>query len=117
MPATTYNHHYLTHHQLAKRSNDHRQQRDTQRLACLTSQRNLLTLSRRLDDHKRLLLALSQQQAPRVHQLVAVCLRQGDSVPVIMDKLAIAVQGHFNPKVCRQVKMAISTDRAAPYLH
>jgi hypothetical protein len=74
--------------------------RDKLRLDLLSARRKVARLYRTAGMIKRLLIVLSQNDVPRLRQLLKVCLRQGRSVSAIMDRLAQAVEGCYKPKVC-----------------
>jgi hypothetical protein len=74
--------------------------RDKLRLDLLNARRKVACLYRTASMNKRLLIALSQNDVPRLRQLLKFCLKQGRSVSAIMEKLAQAVEGCYKPKVC-----------------
>lgn len=97
--ASTLQHSRLTHAQLSARSDRHKASRDLERLDGLDTARRLANAASQLATHKRLLLAISQHDIPRLHQLIAVQLRQGRSIASILAKVAEAVGGDYKAKV------------------
>jgi hypothetical protein len=57
-----------------------------------------LQVVRALDTTHKIMLYLSQNRIPRVHQLLAVALRAGRSMGEIMQRCAAAVAGTYSPK-------------------
>ncbi|KAK7446000.1 hypothetical protein VKT23_014623 [Stygiomarasmius scandens] len=68
------------------------------KLKTLNLRRDLVLSLRRLDDHERLLEALSERNVPRVHQLLAQAQKQGMSIPAIISRLRLAFDGLYSPK-------------------
>jgi hypothetical protein len=97
--AGSYNNAYLTLTQAAARIGMHISSRDQARLHNLNMLRKLASAVRALSMSRKLILALAQHDIPRVHQLLSVQLREHRSVPAILDKLAMAVEGNYAAKV------------------
>lgn len=97
--SSTIRHNLLTHSQLVARSDMHRVCHDTARLEQLNAQRVLTSTSRTLSTTRRLVLAISRSDIPRVQQLLAVQLRQRQSPAAIIEKLADAVGDQYEAKV------------------
>lgn len=51
-----------------------------------------------LDDYNRLLMAISEKDIPRIHQIVDVALRHGSSVREVVNKLEDALEGAYTPR-------------------
>lgn len=51
-----------------------------------------------LDDFNRLLMAISHNDIPRIHQIVNVALRNGASVREVVNKLEDALEGVYRPR-------------------
>ncbi|KAK7446038.1 hypothetical protein VKT23_014661 [Stygiomarasmius scandens] len=68
------------------------------KLKTLNLRCDLVLSLHRLDDHERLLEALSERNVPRVHQLLAQARRQGMSIPAIISRLRLAFDGLYSPK-------------------
>ncbi|KAG2142384.1 hypothetical protein DEU56DRAFT_699584, partial [Suillus clintonianus] len=61
------------------------------------SRRYLRSLTQ-LDDYSRLLMAISEKDIPRIHQIIDVALRHGSSVREIVNKLEDALEGAYSPR-------------------
>jgi hypothetical protein len=51
-----------------------------------------------LDDYNRLLMAISEKDIPRIHQIIDVALRHGSSVREVVNKLEDALEGAYTPR-------------------
>jgi hypothetical protein len=70
---------------------------NTLKLAGLNMAHSLLSRSRHLEAHKRFLLAVSEGNVPRMHTLVSVSRKAGDSIYAILDKYNRAARDVFRP--------------------
>ncbi|KAK7455836.1 hypothetical protein VKT23_010871 [Stygiomarasmius scandens] len=68
------------------------------KMKTLNLQRDLANALRRLDDHERLIQAISERDLPRVHQLLAQARKQGVGIPGIIHRLQLAFDGLYSPK-------------------
>ncbi|KAE9394828.1 hypothetical protein BT96DRAFT_998151 [Gymnopus androsaceus JB14] len=68
------------------------------RLQALNIGRVIATRNRRLDSFKRLSIAISTQDIPRIRSLMAVQLRNGRSIQYILEKIDAAVQRTYSPR-------------------
>jgi hypothetical protein len=93
-------HTYLSRTQVAARSDMHKNSRDQVRLQNFNMQRKVASTLRAIRMSRKLIFALAQHYIPRVHQLLAAQLRDCRSIPAILDKLAMAVEGSYAAKVC-----------------
>ena len=60
--------------------------------------RNLTTLAKSVGVHRRLLWCLSENDIPRLRQVLSVCLNNGASVNYILDKFQLAIDGVYHAK-------------------
>jgi hypothetical protein len=88
------------HNQMVALAVHHNAVRTQHRLQVHNLTRKVATLQRGLNMHQRMVYAISQQNIPRLHQLVAVQLRNGRSIAHIVSKMAEAFAGTYKPKVC-----------------
>jgi hypothetical protein len=51
-----------------------------------------------LDDYNHLLMAISEKDIPRIHQIIDVALRHGSSVWEVVNKLEDALKGAYTPR-------------------
>ena len=94
-------HVFLTFAQHSDRHEHHRALRDSSRLALLNLTRSVTSFQKRLSTSKRLLIALSTADVPRLDQhnvLISTALRRGCGVNYIIDKLGKAAAGLYHVK-------------------
>lgn len=89
---------HITHTQSSARHRHHRSQRDTANCAVLNTARSVATFQTRTSDHKRLMLAISTSDAPRVHHLVRTAVKRGRSVNYIVDMLGQDAAGTYRAR-------------------
>lgn len=51
-----------------------------------------------LDDYNRLMMAISENDIPRIHQVINIALRNGASIREIVNKLEDALEGVYRPR-------------------
>ncbi|KAG1837377.1 hypothetical protein DFJ58DRAFT_734422 [Suillus subalutaceus] len=51
-----------------------------------------------LDDYNRLLMAISENDIPRIHQVINIALRNGASIREVVNKLEDALEGTYRPR-------------------
>jgi hypothetical protein len=64
----------------------------------LAVKRRIQSLSGRLDDQKRLMFAIAQFDEIGVGRIIQTALRNGAGVETIINRLAQAAKGAFNPQ-------------------
>jgi hypothetical protein len=80
---------------LLKRKNDHIKQL---RLSGLNLARDLSTRTRVCDSYKRFLIAIGQQDIPRLKTLVSVACREGASISLILERINDAINDIYHPR-------------------
>ncbi|KAG1786519.1 uncharacterized protein HD556DRAFT_1248152, partial [Suillus plorans] len=65
--------------------------------ACNDSCKYMYTLTQ-LDDYNRLVMAISENDIPRIHQVINIALRNGASIREIVNKLEDALEGVYQPR-------------------
>ncbi|KAJ6595414.1 hypothetical protein B0H10DRAFT_2329073, partial [Mycena sp. CBHHK59/15] len=93
-PSTTYSH--LTMREVQTLLRKKNKQINSLKLHALNLGRILLVRARHPEGHSRFLLAVSQGNIPRLHSIVANCLKRGDSIFVAAEKLYRASSGPFH---------------------
>ncbi|KAG1719742.1 hypothetical protein EDB19DRAFT_1647796 [Suillus lakei] len=68
------------------------------RLQGLNESRQYMSTLTQLDDYSRLLMAISEQDIPRLRQIINVALRNGAGVREIVNKLEDALEGVYCPR-------------------
>ncbi|KAG1751967.1 hypothetical protein EDD22DRAFT_850668 [Suillus occidentalis] len=68
------------------------------KLQGLNDSRKYMTSLTQLDDYHRLLMAISEQDIPRLRQIINVVLHNGASVREIVNKLEDALEGAYRPQ-------------------
>ncbi|KAG1761169.1 hypothetical protein EDD22DRAFT_954319 [Suillus occidentalis] len=64
---------------------------------CNDSRRYMNALTQ-LDDYNRLLMAISENDIPRIHQVINIALRNGPSIREVVNKLEDALEGVYRPR-------------------
>ncbi|KAG0692822.1 hypothetical protein DFH29DRAFT_1084523 [Suillus ampliporus] len=82
-------------HDLVKKHADQINQLKLQ--ACNDSHKYIYALTQ-LDDYNHLLMAISHNDIPRIHQIVNVALTHGASVREVVNKLEDALEGVYRPR-------------------
>lgn len=93
MHLTTMGNQYLTPSQQQARHQIHVQRESNYRLMVYKGDQRIARLLKKLDTHKRILLALSENKVPRVHALVLAELNHGNSPAAILFAIQEAVAG------------------------
>ena len=86
---------FLTYSQLVQKSEKHVQEMVTQRLKNFNANKQLNRLGKALSYHKRFMVLLSENNIPRLNQLVAVALRNRRSITYITEKVMQAIDGVY----------------------
>ncbi|KAG0699780.1 hypothetical protein DFH29DRAFT_1001713 [Suillus ampliporus] len=95
-PHTNYRHTGLAHMQdIAKSYADQAWQL---KLQGLNASREYITALSQLDDYHHLLMAISENDIPRLQQIITVALGNGASVREIVNKLEDALEGVYRPR-------------------
>ncbi|KAK7461448.1 hypothetical protein VKT23_008626 [Stygiomarasmius scandens] len=89
---------YYNFDKLVELLHERNEQLQAWKLKALNLRRDLVLATRRLDDHERLLEALSERNIPRVHQLLSQARKQGMSVPAMISRLHLACEGLYSAK-------------------
>ncbi|KAG8727096.1 hypothetical protein FRC10_006452, partial [Ceratobasidium sp. 414] len=95
-PVNGLNTQYYSHRQLADLSDTRGEQLKKYRLKGIELNRKAQRLLGKLNDHKQLLVALSNADDVAVSRLVRTALRQGCGVVAIVDRIGKAQQGLYN---------------------
>ncbi|KIK35669.1 hypothetical protein CY34DRAFT_95705, partial [Suillus luteus UH-Slu-Lm8-n1] len=93
---TNYRYLGLAHMQDITRS--YAEQANTLKLQGLNNSRKHIKALTQLDNHHRLLMAVSENNIPRLQQIITVALRHGTSVRQIVNKLEDALEGVYRPR-------------------
>ncbi|KAG2116646.1 uncharacterized protein F5147DRAFT_649104 [Suillus discolor] len=64
----------------------------------LNDSRKYMSVLTQLDDYNRLLMAVSEQDIPRLQQIINVALRNGASIRQVVNKLEDALEGAYHPR-------------------
>ena len=91
----THNNCFLNYKQLSMKCNTHHQEMRKSRLEILSLQCKLNKLGKTLDMHQRFLLNISNNDIPRLKELVSVALRNKHSVSYIVSKVVDAIDGVY----------------------
>ncbi|KIJ08705.1 hypothetical protein PAXINDRAFT_32050, partial [Paxillus involutus ATCC 200175] len=83
---------FLTHQQLRELLRNTMKELNEYKLKILSLTRKLSTMIRRLTDSKRLIMAISSCEYPRVSQLIGVALRHGASWQAVIGMIQSAVE-------------------------
>lgn len=89
------NNQYLTATQAQRRYAAYLARQGTLRLALLASNRRLATVNSQLELSKRIFVLLSQNQIPRLHQLLAHQLKRGATPAQIAKQIELAIKGGY----------------------
>ncbi|KAG2117596.1 hypothetical protein DEU56DRAFT_919052 [Suillus clintonianus] len=95
-PHTNYKFLGLAHMQDTARS--YAYQVNTLKLKGLTDSRKYMRALTQLDDYHRFLMAISDNDIPRLQQIINVALRDGASIRGIVNKLEDALEGVYRPR-------------------
>ena len=91
----TYNNRFLNHRQLSNKCTSYRKELQKSQLDNMNMHRKLNRLGSTLDMHQRFLLCISQNNIPRLQQLVSVAVRNKRSIQYIVDKVLNAIDGLY----------------------
>ncbi|EIW77098.1 hypothetical protein CONPUDRAFT_129281 [Coniophora puteana RWD-64-598 SS2] len=97
-PAPHTNYHLLSHHQLTDVIRSMSHTNNTLKLNILNLTRRLGTTLTRLDAFNALVMALAEEDVPRLQQLIATAVRHGDSVRTIINRIEEAVTRVYSPR-------------------
>ncbi len=87
------NHHFLSYQQL-KLSLDHKSQKINElKLNTLNLRRSNISLMNKTSDLKRLMNLISQNDIPRIKQLISACLKSKVSTIAMIEKMQSAING------------------------
>lgn len=92
------NNRFLTYTQLTTKVTRMREEREKLSLVKLSSSRQLARLAKSVDLYKRVLWCLSENNAPKLKQILSVCLKKSTSVSHILDRIQAAISGLFHAK-------------------
>ena len=77
------------------------------RLTQLNDRRKIKALHEKAVMHQRFMMALSEKNVPRLHQLIRVCLRQKRGINDIVHQLNKAINGVYSPKGYKDLDLDI----------
>ena len=86
---------FLTYSQLVQKGDKLREVMLAQRLKIFNANKKLIRLGKTLSYHKRFMILLSENNIPRLNQLVAVALRNRRSITYITEKVMQAIDGLY----------------------
>ncbi|KAK7006524.1 hypothetical protein R3P38DRAFT_2476106, partial [Favolaschia claudopus] len=95
-PHTPYQ--YLSHAQLVKMVHSSADEKNALQLKILNLTRQVARTSRRISDHKRLLMALATHDVPRLHHLIRLAVKQGVGIDEILRRIEDAAKRLYNVK-------------------
>ncbi|KAG8717186.1 hypothetical protein FRC08_008016 [Ceratobasidium sp. 394] len=96
--APSTNLHLRTYSQLCTLLNDKNSQINDFKLKDMKSQRRIQSLSSRMDDQKRLMLAIAQSDDIAVGRIIKTALQNGAGIETIIDRIVKAQEGLFSPQ-------------------
>ncbi|KAG2742799.1 hypothetical protein P692DRAFT_20879328 [Suillus brevipes Sb2] len=76
--------------------------------ACNDSRKYMTALTQ-LDDYNRLLMAISENDIPRLQQIIKIALDNGASIREVVNKLEDAMEGAYRPRGCGSSDIDIAT--------
>ncbi|KAG1841139.1 hypothetical protein DFJ58DRAFT_732592 [Suillus subalutaceus] len=97
-PKSHTNYHFLGLAHMQDLAKGYADQTRQLKLQGLNDSRKHMTSLTQLDDYHRLLMAISEKDIPRLHQVVNVALRNGTSIREIVNKLEDALEGVYPPR-------------------
>ena len=103
------NNKFLNFEQITGKLENCQQEMKEVKLTELNQNKKLSILRKKLAMHERFIMALSENDVPRLRQLIAVCIRQRRGVAYIVDKLQSAISGLYSPKGYNEVDLDIGT--------
>jgi hypothetical protein len=68
-----------------------------------------MTALTQLDDYNRLLMAISENDIPRLQQIIKIALDNGASIREVVNKLEDAMEGAYRPGGCGSSDIDIAT--------
>ncbi|KAK6996106.1 hypothetical protein R3P38DRAFT_2472855, partial [Favolaschia claudopus] len=95
-PHTPYQ--YLSHAQLVSMLQKFADEKNTLQLKILSLTRQVGRTSKRLSDHKRLLMALATHDIPRLHHLIRLAIKQGAGIDEILWRIEDAAKRLYHVK-------------------
>ncbi|QRV87004.1 hypothetical protein RhiJN_15022 [Ceratobasidium sp. AG-Ba] len=95
---TSTNLHYWTHSQLCNLVKEKTSKLNNMKMKDMTSQRRIQSLCGRMDDQKRLMLAIAQSDEASVGRIVRTALENGAGVETIIGRIVKAQEGLFSPR-------------------
>ncbi|KAJ7255739.1 hypothetical protein C8J57DRAFT_1075475, partial [Mycena rebaudengoi] len=91
-------HQYLTQSQLIDLLRAAIAEKNTLQLKVFTLSRQVSRISKRMSDHKRLVMALATHDIPRLHHLIRIAIKQGCGVEEILSRIEDADKNLYNVK-------------------
>ena len=92
------NNHFLTPQQLIKKVQFQEKTISKLRLLSFNLQKKNNVLAHKVSHYERFLMALKENDVPRLKQLISVCVRQKRSIAYMVEKLNKAISGIYSPK-------------------
>ena len=90
--------HFLTYSQLQERIEKLKTERSDLWLSSLNQAHKLNRIAKSLEAHKRLVFCLSENDVPRLRQLLKVALRNGRNIHYVIDKVHEAIMGLYRAR-------------------
>ncbi|KAK7012371.1 hypothetical protein R3P38DRAFT_3019043 [Favolaschia claudopus] len=92
------NYKFLSHDQLRNLLVERNEELNKLKLESLNLGRRLATFARKMDDFERLLVAIAENDVPRIHTIIETALRNGASIRTITNKIYDAFEGLLSTK-------------------
>ncbi|KAK7015827.1 hypothetical protein R3P38DRAFT_2543278 [Favolaschia claudopus] len=102
------NYRFLSHNQLKDLLVERTKENNDLKLESLNMSRQLATFARKMGDYERLVMAIAENDVPRINALLNTALRNGASVNTIIAQITEAVQGLRSTKGFTQFEHDLS---------
>ncbi|KAK7016105.1 hypothetical protein R3P38DRAFT_3569764 [Favolaschia claudopus] len=102
------NYKYLNHSQLQELLVERNKENNELKLQSLNMSRQLATFARKMGDYERLMIAIAENDVPRINALLSTAIRNGASVNTIIAQITEAVRGLRSTKGFTQLEHDLS---------
>ena len=92
------NYNYLTFNQLKELLDYKNQQINNLKLENLNKLRSIISLRNKTNDFKRFMILISQNQIPRLHQIIRISINNGFGINGIIEKIKNAIENVYHPR-------------------
>ncbi|KAK7063420.1 hypothetical protein R3P38DRAFT_2492280 [Favolaschia claudopus] len=103
------NYKFLNHAQLEDLLTKRNKENNDLKLRSLNMSRQLATFARKMGDYERLVMAIAENDVPRVNALLSTALRNGASINTIVSQILESVQGLRSTKGFTDFELDLST--------